>query len=98
MIWVHVNALFKIFTVERGRIMQFKFKEWSLGGKASSIMAIALGASLLGSISMDDLGNTINAGGIGLYIYITASIILNIGTIIDYVMGEKVSDKRNKLQ
>lgn len=69
-----------------------------IGGKASSLLAIALGASLLGSISMDDAGNTINAGGIGLYIYITASIILNIGTIRYDVIGEETSDKHKKLR
>ncbi|MGO1470415.1 MAG: hypothetical protein ACTHW2_10380 [Tissierella sp.] len=69
-----------------------------IGGKASSILAIALGASLLGSISIDETGNTVNAGGTGLYLYITASILLNIGTIKYLTIKEKISDKKKKLQ
>lgn len=53
----------------------------NVAGKLSSILAIAFGAMILGSISQNELGETINTGGLGLYLYITASIILNIGTV-----------------
>lgn len=60
-------------------------------GKLSSILAIVFVASFLGSVSLDELGNTIDAGGTGLYLFLSSSILLNVGTIRYKVVEEKTT-------
>lgn len=50
-------------------------------GLICSILAVVSSIAFLSSKSVDFFGSTVNAGGVGLYLFIVASIMLTVGII-----------------
>lgn len=61
-------------------------------GLICSVLAVISSIAFLSSKSVDFFGTTVNAGGVGLYLFIIASILLTIGTIKYKVVTEEEMD------